>query len=108
MDWNEIAEMWSGLSPELMASLAGVIAGWIIYVLQKWWTECPLLPILGKNTSNARKRLAAIVLAVVAAGLTGNGDWQATVTALVAALGASQFAFLWTKPVDADDMDGEM
>ncbi|MDD3494227.1 MAG: hypothetical protein PHZ19_12105 [Candidatus Thermoplasmatota archaeon] len=93
-----MADFWLSLTPELQAALAGVLAGIVLYGLQRLWTDCPLLPLLGPDDTTRRKRLVAFVLAGAGALAIGWPDWQAMLTAFLAALMASQTAFTWAKP----------
>lgn len=90
--------VWNSLSPEMQTAVAGVFAGTVLYLFQRIWTNSPVLAWLGPDDSTRKKRLAAVLLAAVAGIIGGQGDLQQTVIAFIAALGASQTTFLWTKP----------
>ena len=89
---------WNSLSPEMQTAVAGAFAGIVLYLFQRIWTNSPVLAWLGPDDSTRKKRLVAILLAGVAGIVGGQGDLQQTVIAFIAALGASQTTFLWTKP----------
>lgn len=91
-------EVWQTLSPEAQIAVAGAFAGIVLYLFQRIWTNSPVLAWLGPDDSTRKKRLAAVLLAAVAGIIGGQGDLQQTVIAFIAALGASQTTFLWTKP----------
>lgn len=93
-----MVEVWTSASPEMQTVIAGVFAGIIMYLLQRFWTSNPVIPWLGPDASTAKKRLAAILLAVVGALVVGHGDWQQIIMAFVGALGASQTVHSWAKP----------
>ncbi len=90
-------DVWQSLSPEAQTAVAGILAGVVLYLLQKLWTGSPLLGWLGPDDSTRKKRLVAILLATVAGIIGGQGDLQKSIIAFIAALGASQTTFLWTK-----------
>ena len=90
-------DIWQSLSPEAQTAVAGVVAGVVLYLFQRFWTGSPVLGWLGTDYSTRKKRLVAILLAAVAGIVGGQGDLQKTVIAFIVALGASQTTFLWTK-----------
>ena len=90
-------EVWQTLSPEAQTAVASILAGVMLYLFQKFWTDSPVLALLGPDDSSRKKRLVAILLAAVAGIIGGQGDLQKTLIAFIVALGASQTTFLWTK-----------
>jgi hypothetical protein len=72
-------DLWAQLSPELKTVACGTLAGVVLWAVQKWWTNCPLLGWLGPDSGTAKKRLTAVLLAVgagVGAAYTAGGDVQ--------------------------------
>lgn len=98
-------ELWAQLSPELKTVACGTLAGVVLWAVQKWWTNCPLLPLLGKDSSTARKRLTAVLLAIgagVAAAYAAGGDVQVGIGAGIAAYTAGQATFLAAEKTGAE------
>ena len=103
-------ELWQGLDPQAQFAIAGVVAGAVLWLVQKYWTACPLLGWLGKDSSTARKRLAAVILAAVSAAVAGQGDWQQTIAVFLTVFTASQAAHNLTRrdtPGDTEEVDNE-
>ncbi len=101
-------ELWTGLSPELQTTIIGVVAGALLYVVQRLWTDCPLLPLLGPDSTTQRKRVAAIILAAIAGVVAIGGDWSRWQEAVSVALGAfvaSQGAFLLAKKPEPEEAE---
>jgi hypothetical protein len=90
-------DLWAQLSPELKTVACGTLAGVVLWAVQKWWTNCPLLGWLGPDSGTAKKRLTAVLLAVgagVGAAYTAGGDVQVGIGAAIAAYTAGQATFL--------------
>jgi len=94
---NEFYAFWQALEPTVQVTMGGVIAGAVLYLVQRYWQRCPLLPLLGKDASTRRKRLAAMGLALMAgAGLgraTGASIGEMVAMAVMTFL-SGQTAFL--------------
>jgi hypothetical protein len=86
------------VAPELIGPIIAAIGGAGLYLLQRVWTQCPLLPWLSATDSTGRKRIVALLLAGLAAWLGAQGDWQKGVVLFIGAFTASQATFALTKP----------
>lgn len=98
-------DLWECLTPELKTVVCGTLAGVVLWAVQKWWTNCPLIGWLGPDTSTARKRLTAVFLALgagVAAAYAAGGDVQVGIGAGIAAYTAGQAAFLTAEKTGAE------
>jgi hypothetical protein len=100
-------ELWSSLDPQAQFAIAGVLAGAVLWLIQKYWTDCPVLGWLGPDSSTARKRLTAVILAAVSAAVAGQGDWQQTVAVFLAVFTASQTAHTLTRQHTTEEVDNE-
>ena len=103
-------DLWSSLDPQAQFAIAGVLAGAVLWLVQKYWTACPFVGWLGPDSSTARKRLTAVILAAVGAVIAGQGDWQQTFAAFVTLFTASQAAHNLTRrdtPGDTEEVDNE-
>ena len=89
---------WTQLDPTAQTALLGLLAGVVLWGIQRFWTNCPALPYLGKTDSVRKKRLVAILASLLPGVFvyekTG-GNWQQAVAAAAPALLASQTAKLW-------------
>ena len=86
-----MTDLLSQLDPTALVALAGAASGAALWAVQRYWTDCPWLPLLGKTDSKRKKRLAAILLACLPGLLAGlqSGNWQqAGAVALTALLGS--------------------
>jgi urease accessory protein UreF len=93
----------TGLAPEVVTAIAAVIGGALLYLLQRIWTNCPLLPWLEAQDSTGKKRIVALLLAAVAAWIGGQGDWQKALVLFLGAFTASQATFTLTPKPGGDD-----
>ena len=89
---NELLALWNGMEPTLQLSLAGIVAGGILWGVQRVWTNVWWLPMLGPDDT-ARKKFGASLLAAAltaAAVYQKTGDWQTAVGVLLTAWTAGQ------------------
>ena len=87
---------WNTLDAASQAAIAGVVAGAILWLVQKVWTHCPWAPG-SPDSATWKQRAASVILAIMAGFAQAGGDLKAGIIAALAALGTSQTIHLWTK-----------
>lgn len=92
---------WSGLDAQTQGAVAGLLAGAILWALQRVWTACPWLPG-GEDAAAWKQRLAAVVLAALAGLAQARGDVAAAWGPALVAFAGSQTVHLLTKGGDAE------
>ncbi len=93
---DDLLTFWTGLDPTVQVSVLGIVAGALLWAVQRYWTDAPWLPLLGPDSTTRKKRLAALLFALipgVAIGLK-TGNWQQAIAVALAALTAGQTAKL--------------
>jgi hypothetical protein len=101
-------EQWNAMDPDAQKALLAFVIGAVLWLLQKVWSNAPWLPGLGEDTAVWIKRAVAIVLAVIAGIVAGQGDLVKTVISISVALMTSQTIHLWTKKVDESTISKKM
>ena len=93
---TDLLAAWIALDPTAQTAIMGALAGLLLWGVQRYWTACPWLPLLGPDSSTQKKRLAALLFACVPGVILGakTGNWQQALAVTIPALLASQAAKL--------------
>ncbi|HOV50177.1 MAG TPA: hypothetical protein PLZ61_02430 [Candidatus Cryosericum sp.] len=90
-------DLWNSLDPTLKVSVAASVAGVLLYLLQRYWTQCPIIPLIGPDDTTRKKRITAGLLSVAAgigAAAADGGNFQTGIAAALTAYFSGQTTFL--------------
>jgi len=107
---TEFYAFWQALDPAVQVTVAGTIAGMLLYLLQKYWQNCPILGVLGKTDSTRKKRLTAILMALgTGAGIGRAADASVETMLAIAFITfcAGQTTFLMAEKTEQEEVQKE-
>lgn len=96
-----LLDQWALQDPTMQTALLGALAGLVAWLVQFLWTHIPGLPGLAPDTTNVRKWVVAVLLAVITAAEVAQGDGNRFLLAFLMAIGASQASHNTSKVLSA-------